>query len=356
MDASTDRWQAFRATTHFGNLDGLRCLSILAVIWHHGPGYGQSGLAGRGQSGVTLFFAISGFLITTLLLRERERTGRISLRGFYVRRSLRIFPLYYAILALYVVLVAATRAGSDDTRAFFANLPSFLTYTSNWFVGTAGTFAFAWSLATEEQFYATWPVAIRYAGLRAAVMGLACVLGFVIAVNLLGAEADLGDPLWWRIVWSVQMAICWGCLGAVLVHTRPGYVVAARVVGHRWASAVWLAVLLTLLSSSANVDVPVALAAALLVLSCVVREDPAIAPVLRPRAVVHLGTISYGMYLLHGLVYNVMDEAAARLDLGVNPHGFAGFLLAVAGTTAVASLSFRYFEQPFLRLKTRLSR
>ena len=152
------------------------------------------------------------------------------------------------------------------------------------------------------------------------------------------------------------MAICWGCLGAVLVHTPRGFAAASRVVGHPWASALWLAVLLALLSSHRSLDVPVSLAAALLVLSCVAREDPAIAPLLRLRAVVHLGTISYGMYLLHGLVYNLMDEVVARFNLGVNPHGFAGFLLAVAGTTLVATLSFRYFEQPFLRLKSRLSR
>jgi peptidoglycan/LPS O-acetylase OafA/YrhL len=92
---------AFRANNRFGSLDGLRALSVVAVIWHHsGGGMVASEWAQHGHHGVTLFFAISGFLITTLLLRERDRHGAIDLRAFYVRRALRIFPLYYAVLLI----------------------------------------------------------------------------------------------------------------------------------------------------------------------------------------------------------------------------------------------------------------
>src|SRR5579862_611155 len=93
----------FLQTRKFVSLDGLRCASILAVIWHHATGIG------KGYLGVEIFFAISGFLITTLLLRERRGFGDISLGDFYARRSLRILPLYYTVLAIYVVLVYATQ-------------------------------------------------------------------------------------------------------------------------------------------------------------------------------------------------------------------------------------------------------
>ena len=103
-------YDAYRGTRFFASLDGLRCLSILAVIWHHCGWQSQAWAAHwsilhMGYRGVDLFFVISGFLITTLLLREREETGTVSLRDFWIRRTLRIFPLYYTVIALYVLTV-----------------------------------------------------------------------------------------------------------------------------------------------------------------------------------------------------------------------------------------------------------
>ncbi|MCX5745493.1 MAG: acyltransferase, partial [Proteobacteria bacterium] len=146
---------------HLPALDGLRALSILAVIAHHGGGAaaGAASPLGRGHLGVQLFFVLSGFLITSLLIQERARSGGIDLARFYVRRSLRIFPLYFAVLALYVVVVGLTARHEPAGRAFFANLPYFATYTSNWMVSLDEPrviFYFAWSLAVEEQFYLVW--------------------------------------------------------------------------------------------------------------------------------------------------------------------------------------------------------
>jgi peptidoglycan/LPS O-acetylase OafA/YrhL len=146
--------QEFQRTRFFPGLDGLRCLSIVLVLAYHVSGM-HSWFLGRGYLGVSLFFAISGFLITTLL-REQDTHGQISLGRFYARRSLRIFPLYYAVLGIYVLLVVFAEKGVEERAEFFANLPSFLTYTSNWFVTLEPDkriiFYFAWSLATEEQF------------------------------------------------------------------------------------------------------------------------------------------------------------------------------------------------------------
>lgn len=155
--ASVGPWDKFRAQTRFGSLDGLRCFAILAVIWHHGAGLGSTGFASQGYYGVPLFFAISGFLITTLLLRERSEAGSISLRKFYARRALRIFPLYYAVLGLYAVLLWL-RPSLDGTEEFFRKLPLFAVYLTNWINTPGMKFGFGWSLAVEEQFYATWPV------------------------------------------------------------------------------------------------------------------------------------------------------------------------------------------------------
>ncbi len=90
-----------------------------------------------GSFGVDVFFGISGFLITTLLLRERAKKGKISLRDFYLRRSLRIWPLYYAVLGLYVFLVVFLQRGTGRDHVFFHFLPGYLTYTYTWFAGWA---------------------------------------------------------------------------------------------------------------------------------------------------------------------------------------------------------------------------
>ena len=94
----------------------MRALAVLSVVLYHAD---VAALPG-GFLGVELFFVVSGFLITTLLLRERDQSGTISLSGFYIRRTLRIFPLYYAVIALYTVVVMVTEKGSEPGRAFIA--------------------------------------------------------------------------------------------------------------------------------------------------------------------------------------------------------------------------------------------
>lgn len=97
---------------HFGSLDGLRCLCIIAVLWHHAPVtevVQQPLLLRRGFVGVDFFFVLSGFLITTLLLREESSTGRISLRGFYFRRALRILPVYFLLVTAVILYWIFTR-------------------------------------------------------------------------------------------------------------------------------------------------------------------------------------------------------------------------------------------------------
>src|SRR5260221_4943518 len=196
-----DRQELFQEAKYFPFLDGLRALSILGVVWHHAGGTRLlAGPLSRGYHGVSLFFVISGFLITTLLLRERKRTQGISLRKFYLRRALRIFPLYYAVLALYVVMVVYIERGSRAGVEFIQNLPFFATYTSNWFVklGADRTiFYFAWSLATEEQFYLVWPWIVLHAGPRlrpvAFAIGLLAVACISVPICLGAVAAYLTD-------------------------------------------------------------------------------------------------------------------------------------------------------------------
>ena len=349
-----DLYAAFRDGRHFGSLDGLRALSVIAVVWHHTVGHDAALplLFARGAEGVTLFFAISGFLIVTLLLRERDRKGRIDLRAFYMRRVLRIFPLYFMVLALYLLLVLALERHTATGREFLHNLVYFVTYTSNWFVALDGRviFYFAWSLAAEEQFYLLWPSVQRFVTPRRA---LAVMLGFIAVVaGLQWAPPPGGGALGlaYTIVTNVPLAICFGVVLAHLLHHRRGHEGLRWLFGWRVSSLVFAALLLWVLGSGRS-DLAVHLSAALLVGACVYREDHWLAPLLRWRVLAFVGSVSYGVYLLHMLVKNVVVKALAHSGLPSN--NVLVFVLTAAGAVAVAAISFSYFESYFLRWKAR---
>jgi peptidoglycan/LPS O-acetylase OafA/YrhL len=142
-------------------LDGLRGIAVIAVMMFHTPG--RAWLPG-GSLGVDLFFVLSGFLITTLLLQEHVATGRISLRGFYVRRARRLLPAVVALLAIYAVVV--TLAPGDFTGnpqagqvavTYVAVATYILNVTQMAHLAVAPGLSHLWSLSVEEQFYLVWP-------------------------------------------------------------------------------------------------------------------------------------------------------------------------------------------------------
>jgi peptidoglycan/LPS O-acetylase OafA/YrhL len=345
--------QTYLRSRYFEALDGLRGLSVLALIWHHSAPH--SGFAAQGYLGVSFFFAISGLLITTLLLREQGRTGTISLSGFYLRRTLRIFPLYYAVVALYVVLVTVLQRGTPAADAFFANLPSYLTYTSNWFVdlsaGNRVIFYFAWSLATEEQFYLLWPSVVRYA--RTWYLPPLVMLGLFLLGELArwAVESGLtsGAPLPMRMATTIAGPICLGCLAAYLLHRPAGFRVAWALAGHRWSALLAAALLVAALARPTTPTAVTGLAMTFLVVACCIRPDHALRGALGNRLLRHVGTVSYGIYLLHMLALNATHR------LLPNAGGFVVFVAASLLAVLLASISHRWFEQPIMALKDRLA-
>jgi peptidoglycan/LPS O-acetylase OafA/YrhL len=359
-------FDAYRVNSRFGSLDGLRALSVAAVIWTHtGGGLATSSWAQQGQQGVTLFFAISGFLITMLMLREKERHGSIDLRAFYIRRCLRIFPLYYAVLLVYVLLVFLLERDSRVGQEFFANLKYFASYTSNWFVALDGRtiFYFSWSLAAEEQFYLVWPPLMKRLGTRSRALALigALVAGLALLEwflpDFVGAER--ARPVQELLRTKVPVAILAGVAAALLLHGRDGYLRCwPWLAGTRWHSAAWLVAALALnLFATSLPWVTGHLVCAGLVASCCMREDHVLARLLQWRPLAYAGTISYGLYLLHMLCKNALVKAVGLAGVTpelLGPGGlFAGTLLL---SLVVAGASFRWFETPFLRMKGRFDR
>jgi peptidoglycan/LPS O-acetylase OafA/YrhL len=353
----------FHEVRKFGSLDGLRALSILGVIWLHSwwgtPYYStfeKLPVLRGGEWGIYVFFAISGFLITTLLFREREQFGEISIRDFYIRRSLRIWPLYYATIAVYVVIMLFFDHRPGRAPTFFHYLPGFLTYTYTWCITKnwpTGPFNLAWTLATEEQFYVFWPPVLRvFRGAWASlvivgliVFRLAAGYGWTSRILLPGSLPD-------RIVLSVAVPICLGVLLAYALNSERSFRWLFPVLGRKWsapAALVFLAICLiplhpyTLLADVATV---------LLIGTCVVREDNGLAPILKLRPLAFIGVVSYGMYLFNSLCINTVVRVLAPFGV---VHPLVIFPVSLGLTTAVAYFSYEYFETPFLRLKSRFS-
>ena len=354
MVSSAAAHERYRATRHFGSLDGLRCLSIIPVIWHHSTPHPLPGFWGKGPAGVDLFFCISGFLITTLLLREKQHTGSIALGHFYTRRALRILPLYYAVLVAYVALALLLPSSAPQRAHFFRTLPLYASFTANWFanfgVGHPILFAFAWSLCIEEQFYAFWPWLVRWCSARSALLVM-CALLIIDWLAERGALSALlpsaGYAL--RIVTSFAAPIGLGSVLALLLEARLGFAALTSVLGHAWSAPLALAaVFIFLLWPSAPLFAFQASLAAL-VGACVIRERHGLSWLLRARPIAYVGSVSYGLYLLNssaiGLIHRLFPSHASS-------SGFV-FWLSLPLSVSFAALSHRYFERPFLRLRTR---
>ncbi|CAM2070184.1 Acyltransferase [Sulfidibacter corallicola] len=358
-DPATSLYADYRAKRYFGSLDGFRALSIIAVIWHHTGG----DIVGNGIPmlklgflGVDMFFVISGFLIVTLLLRERDRTGGISLKGFYLRRTLRIFPIYYGIMAALAALFLFVRSGSPMAQAFWQELPYYLTYTSNW-THTA-VFAVAWSLACEEQFYLIYPPIEKF--LRKWV--LPAIVAFIFVNQL--ANFGILDPFFESLLGTAELEvlqatftpICLGVVVAHVLHHKSGFDALARIFGHPFMPLVCGGVLLVSLNLPFDdiSGLPRLLTQLImtgLLLSCVMREDHVIDRPMRSFFFKRIGLVSYGMYLYHMFVREAMSRG---LPQNLFDQPLLRFGLCLVVTWVIAEVSFKLVESPILAYKDRL--
>jgi peptidoglycan/LPS O-acetylase OafA/YrhL len=330
-------------------LDGLRGVAILLVFGKHAFDWPE-----EGGLGVDLFFVLSGFLITSLLLEERSRRGRVSLRQFYRRRSLRLFPALFAMLLAYL----AVKAAEGDLVTTLRPLAVAVSYTANLALANGSTMPgelrHLWSLAQEEQFYLLWPpvllLAIRY---RPRWLVQLTIVAIVIVAferaRLAGGGASL-DRVYFAPDTHAEPLLV-GCLFGIWQINGLPPLLARSDIRRRLALAaavlyvtatlvfhdMWLALygtpLFTLLAGLA----------AIIVLSAA-RDEAGIARLLQVRPLVSLGRISYGLYLWHVPVLAAFGAAALA-------GGALRSLAAVAVSIAIALASHRFVERPFLRRK-----
>ncbi|MGE5829970.1 MAG: acyltransferase family protein [Micromonosporaceae bacterium] len=343
-------------------LDGVRALAVTAVLLFHGG----VGVLRGGFLGVDAFFVLSGFLITSLLLAERARNGRIRLSAFWVRRARRLLP---ALLVLLVVVVAAFRsvlAGTEVTLLRGDALAA-LGYIANWRMIYRGSDYFAqnaspsplqhtWSLGIEEQFYLLWPLLVVAGLALTARRGRAALL----TITLVGATASMVTAaLLYRPLDSNRayfgtdaraQALLIGAALAVLLSWPERTVspsrgsgrllgavalIATAGVGWLWASADGQAAWLYRGGLAAG-----AVAVAVVLAHVVLSPQAPIARLLALAPLVWLGRISYGVYLWHWPLFQYVN--AERTGL----HGPALLGLRFALTLAVAAVSYVLVEQP----------
>lgn len=291
-------------------LDGIRAVSISLVIVAHALGTGVLPMSKRGGGlaadlGVRTFFVLSGFLITTLLLRELERNNRISLWGFYVRRAFRIFPAFYTYLFVVGVLALI-----GPLELFKHDLLAAASYTTNFHTERSWWTGHLWSLAVEEQFYVVWPLALVVLGLfRAWWFALAAIIAApLLRVALwygMPAHRDLAD----QAFPCVFDALAAGCMLAFLAPQLANSQRAARLFDSRWFWLVPAIGVLALLARNPLIRYGVAMTVANLVIAavvlrCVARPQSRVTRVLERRGFVWLGGLSYSLYLWQQLFLN----------------------------------------------------
>jgi peptidoglycan/LPS O-acetylase OafA/YrhL len=347
---AVDEYTRFARSKTFESLDGLRALSILAVIWHHAPTAVPGWqITTRGFFGVDLFFVISGFLIVTLLLGEQRQTNTISLANFYIRRFLRIFPPYYLML-LVVATTAYLKPDGNTSDAIKRDLPYALFYVSD-LVPMYSQLAITWSLSVEEQFYIVIPTVIKYA--RRAFPILLPITYVVVCLPPFGIFPSLHFPSFFMET-TFGPILLGTMLAYVLDHPR-GFSYASRLVGWRITSVITMVALIGILSYSPPdmsgwPRIATHLTMTALVASCVVPKTTLLTPLLVLRPIRRIGVVSYGMYLYHLLVMHFVLKGLSGAGMTNGSVVFVGTALA---TWAVAELSYRFFESPFLVLKRR---
>ena len=358
-------YSEFESEQYFPSLDALRCVAIFGVLWHHsGPTSARLTLLNRGFLGVDLFFVLSGFLITTLLLREQGRTGAISLRKFYMRRTLRIFPLYFSYLLLLSTWMLLQHSGTTKAVQFFRALPFYATYTSNRMPSEYHEPAFSrsWSLAVEEQFYLVWPTLLVICGTKHAFR---LMLAFLLFMSL----ADMGYLGGGMLVVGRALApfsaIAVGLLLAMLLDRPAGFRAASKVLGHQSDVVIVSALLLALLFVPGSVvgllRLAIHLCMGALLVTVVVSNDHVLSKLFQRRWIIHIGVVSYGVYILHGQIVGPCDRLVDFIATTLGSPSLSGsrlvhFLSLTLVSVFIATLSYRYFESYFLKLKKRYSR
>lgn len=364
-----------RQSFYHPELDVLRFVAFLAVFMHHALPrdaslYVRNGLSPvvtqwlltakeAGAFGLDLFFALSAYLITELLLREHASRGSFSVKNFYIRRALRIWPLYFTFLALTIFLIPAILPKESFGPIYIA---SFVFFVGNWVCAIKGIpFSVAgplWSISVEEQFYITWPLLLRFFGINRIKQLAVAMLLLALLTRVFLALYGVKHPGVWCNTLARLDPIA---LGAILAFTLRGRAPQISNVLRLGLCAValaswWLAARFLTQDGPASVATySLSGLASVVFLIAVLRSDAQFLRVAPLSWFVYLGRISYGLYVFHLFALAVMMNVRVVPGLGIPLSFELRVLFSLLLTVSLAATSYSWLEEPFLKLKGRFT-
>jgi peptidoglycan/LPS O-acetylase OafA/YrhL len=379
MDVRADRSLGVSDGFYYRQIDGLRCLAFFMVFCGHFYDVTRFFPAGsvwvallwpfnkRGWTGVDVFLVLSSFLIFLLLLAERDCHGKVSIARFYIRRALRIWPLYFPYLLFAMLIVPLVwPQPSSYWLTIKQHLFPFLTFLGNisyaYFLGSLSQlFAHLWTVCLEEQFYIFPPIIVMFLAFRLdgrLLIPATILLAFSLGCKVYVISNGVPYPMLWSNPFCRMDPFIAGALCAAIVHERPAWM--ERHVGMWFLLAAILGFVLVCLGPQLGTSMHgawqlpvVALSAACLVMSAITKGG--IGSVFGWWPLAFLGKISFGLYVYHEIcLQGVLAGLNTKRFLGETPLSYLlDFTLALGTTIAVASISYLYYERPILRFKQR---
>ncbi|MFY8180941.1 MAG: acyltransferase family protein [Flavobacterium sp.] len=357
---------------YFNNLNGLRFIAALMVIVSHLelnkshfdlPNYFHS-IKEIGRLGVSLFFVLSGFLITFLLVKEKEKNGFIGIKNFYLKRIYRIWPLYYVIviLALFVLphfsifSIPNMELEIVSTSRLVMIILFFVFFLTNILISIVGIpfAAQTWSIGTEEQFYLIWPIIInKFQKLKPIFFGLILAYNLVIISISTGIYDSIKySSVFINFVFAFQLdCLTIGALAAYMLYCKSKII---SILTHKIIFVLAILIIILLLVSHYNLGFLKSTIFAFLFVIVIINlvNHPKLQNLLENDVFNYLGQISYGLYMYHQIIIVVVLNCLLKFNLF---NHFALYLISILLTIIVAGISYKFIEKPFLLLKEKLA-
>jgi len=345
----------FKNEKYFQGLDGLRAIAILLVFTAHPRDQAWLGKI-HGPVGVTLFFVISGFLITHLLIKEEEKFGRINFKSFYLRRLFRIYPLYFTVLIIYIVLIIFCGFLPDRKDIFIENIPLLVSPFPEltWFFHTEANsvpFNGSWSIGIEEKFYIFWP----FIGFFLMKGKFGPRLAFLVFSFFVFTLCSIQQNIF--LIFSPYAPIVIGASIAILLNHERSFLFLQKM-SHLNVRILLLLITLGLTISTEKVLIGGSLYSlesfliGMNFMLYIVSSNTWLL-FLRARFLVYLGKISYSFYLTHNFAINFVELVIPKRDSGLFELlvAFVGLVISIL----VAGIFTKFLEVPATKFGRRLS-